>query len=136
MSTAGHSSGPQQPCTARTKRGEPCRAFALPRRPTCAVHDPQRAAAVQAARSRGGQVRALQRRRRKLDTPRALVQFTGMLIHDVLDGSRDIDVVRCALYGLSLQRQLLEASDLEQRLAALEQAAEARGQQGGRPWVA
>lgn len=29
---------------------------------------------------------------------------------------------RCALYGVSLQRQLIEVSDLEARIAAVEQA--------------
>lgn len=122
MSTASHSSAAQRPCTATTQRGDECRAFALPDRDTCAVHDPERAAAVQAARAKGGRVTSLLKRRRRLDSPTALARFNGNLVHQVLEGELAADVARCLFMGLNLQRILLEASDLESRLAAVEDA--------------
>lgn len=118
--TAGHS-GPKPPCTALTQQGAACRAFALPGGGRCAVHEPLRAERVRAARAKGGQVKALRGRRARLDTVQSLVRFTGTLIQDALAGALAADVARTALYGISIQRQLVESSDLERRLAALEE---------------
>jgi hypothetical protein len=123
----------QPRCTATTQAGQPCQAFAPAGSTVCRVHDPAQAEAVQAARARGGaaaaRLRVLQGRRSKLDTPAALVRFTATLLHDVLELHRPYELARVVLYGVSIQRQLLESSDLEQRLAALEaQLATGRGQ--------
>ena len=71
-------------CRAQTKRGAACRSFALPDSTFCLSHDPERLVVVQEARARGGaaasKLRALEGRRAKLDTPTALVRFTGRLI--------------------------------------------------------
>ena len=48
------------------------------------------------------------------------MHFTGKLIQDMLDGTTPVDVGRAVLYGISIQRQLVESGDLEQRLCALE----------------
>lgn len=122
MSTADHTGAPQRPCTATTQRGDACRAFALPERDVCAVHDPERAEAVQAARAKGGRVTSLQKRRRRLDSPTALARFNGNLVHQVIEGELPVDVARTVVSALSLQRALLEASELETRLAAVEEA--------------
>jgi hypothetical protein len=91
---------------------------------------------VQRARSRGGtsaaKLRALEGRRSKLDTPAALVRFVATLVQDVVGGTVGPDVARVALYGCSIQRQLLETSDLEARLDALEAAAEHPAQRPGK----
>lgn len=91
-------------------------------------------------------MRALRGRRPKLDTVPALVKFTAGLIGDLLDGSRPLDVVRAAVYAVTVQKGLLEAGDLEKRIAAVEErleatplAAQARqarqgGQGGHRRW--
>jgi hypothetical protein len=88
------------------------------------------------ARSRGAtnanKVRALEGRRSKLDTPAALVRFVATLVQDVVGGTVEPDVARVALYGCAIQRQLLETSDLEARLAALEAAAEHPAQRPGK----
>ena len=63
---------------------------------------------------------ALQNRRLKLDTPAALIRFVGTVVQDVVSGAVEPDVARAALYGCSIQRQLIEASELEKRLEALE----------------
>jgi hypothetical protein len=80
---------------------------------------------AQAARSRGAvssnKLRALEGRRAKLDTPAALVGFTGKLIQELLDGTTPVDVGRAVLYGIGIQRQLVESSELERRIAAIEQ---------------
>jgi hypothetical protein len=111
-------------CTAITKRGGPCRSFALPDRPTCLMHTPELRAQVEAARRRGGTVamklRVLQGKRERLDTPRALVRFVASVVQDTLAGTVQPDVARAVLYGVSLQRVLIEASSLESRLAEVE----------------
>jgi hypothetical protein len=123
----------KRPCGAPTKRGTPCAAFALPGRDRCISHDPERAEALAAARSKGGQhcarLRVLQGQRAKLDTPRALVRYTAGIILDVAEGKLLADVGRVVLYGINIQRTLLESSDLERRLAALEAQLSTRGRQ-------
>src|SRR5438105_716274 len=124
---SGGAAHAQQPCQAQTKRGTPCRSFALPAGDYCLAHDPERAGAVRAARAKGGaaasKVRSLQGRRAKLATVPELVRFTSGVIQDVLAGDVAPEVARAVLYGLSLQRQLVETSDLERRLRALEERA-------------
>ena len=117
--------GPEQTCEARTKLGAPCRSFALRGQRFCLSHDPALQDVVREARAKGGaaasKLRALEGQRAKLDTPAALVRFTGRLIQDVLDGTTPVDVGRAVLYGVSIQRQLVESSELERRIAAIEQ---------------
>jgi hypothetical protein len=114
----------QPVCTAATKRGSACRSFALPGRPTCLMHTPALRAQVDAARRRGGTVamklRVLQGKRQKLDTPRALVRFVSDVMQDTLAGQIEPDVARAALYAVSIQRVLIEATDLQTRLAEVE----------------
>ena len=121
---SGDGAAAQLVCQAQTKRGVACRSFALPDSTFCLSHHPERQVAVQEARARGGaaasKLRALEGRRAKLDTPKALVRFTGRLIQDVLDQTIPVDVGRAVLYGISIQRQLVESGDLEKRLSALE----------------
>jgi hypothetical protein len=127
----------QQPrCQGQTKAGAPCGAFALPERPWCWSHDPERAEQAAAARQRGAvnanKLRALQGRRPRLDTPQALVRYTAGIILDVAEGQMFADVGRVVLYGISIQMRLVELSDMERRLAALEaRAALGKGQRWG-----
>lgn len=104
--------------------GEPCKAFAPPGRALCPVHDPERAEAVRAARSRGAtstnKLRALRGRLPKLDDTSGLVRFTARLIGEVYSGQVTADTARVLVYAMGLQRQLLETSDLEVRLRAVE----------------
>ncbi len=131
----------QPPCTASAKHGGPCRAFALPGSLTCRVHAPEYAEAVQAARVRGGraagQLRSIAGRRPKLDDAAGLVRFNAGLVNRLLAGELEVDTVRCLVYALNLQRQLIESSDLEKRLNRLEEQLTASGTQqrtGGRQW--
>jgi len=114
----------QAVCTATTKRGSTCRSFALPGRATCIAHTPELRPQIEAARRRGGTVamklRVLQGKRERLDTPKALIRFVADLAQDCLAGTVPPDVARVALYAISIQRQLIEASSLEGRLAEVE----------------
>jgi len=90
--------------------------------------------AVAAARRRGGtaaaRLRVLEGKRLRLDTPAALVRFTGGLLQDALAGTVDIDAARTIGYLVSVQLKAIEqarASDVEQMLAEVRQLlAEAR----------
>jgi len=101
------------------------------------MHTDELRGQVAAARRRGGTVamklRVLQGKRQKLDTPKALVKFVSDVMQDTLAGTIEPDVARAALYAVSIQRQLLESSTLEQRLASLE---ERLGDQPARKWRA
>jgi hypothetical protein len=114
-------------CTGTTKSGKPCRSFALPGRTLCVAHDPQYAAAAEAARRKGGttamKLKVLQGRRQRLDTPRALTRFLGDVMLDLLAGKVEVDVARTLAYCASVQKGLIEVAELEARLAALETAA-------------
>ena len=127
-------------CRADTTAGAPCRAFAPAGREVCRVHDPELAEAVQAARSRGAAkantLRRIRGRRSKLATVSELVRFTADLIHKTVEGELAVDVARCAFYGLSLQKGLVELSDLERRIVALEAAAAQTSKTGKRVWSA
>ena len=127
--------GAEKPaCTATARSGQACRAFARPDRPFCQVHDPERAEHFKAASAKGGQMRAIQGRRRKLDTAQELLKFTSTVILDVLEGSINLDVGRVVLYGVQVQRGVLETATLADRIDAIEQqvALQPRAARGGR----
>jgi hypothetical protein len=96
----------------------------LPGRDVCVMHAPDMAEKVAAARMRGGtaaaKVRMLQGKRLRLDTAGALVRFTSGLVQDVLAGTVDPDTAKVCLYGVSIQRQLIEVAELERQVAQLE----------------
>jgi hypothetical protein len=115
------------PCTAQTRHGEACRAFARPGRPFCQTHDPERREAFHQACSKGGTLRALQGKRANLRTMGDLVKFNARIIGDVLEGTMAADVARTLVYALTLQHRLVEGGSLEERLAALEERLAVRG---------
>ena len=118
-------------CRAPRNDGQPCRAPALPSRPACWAHDPDQAAAAREARARGAakgnRTRALRAGQPRFDNPRALVMFTATVLDGVLSGKIPPDVGRVVLYGVSIQRQLLESGDLERRVVELERRIAAGG---------
>ena len=130
----------QATCAATTQRGTACRGIVPLGRSYCLVHDPERAVAVREARAKGGaaasKLRALKARRPRLDTAAGLIRFNAGVIADTLEGRLLPDVARAVLYGMSIQRQLVEAGDLEKRLAALEEQAAPMAPRGGRSWGA
>jgi hypothetical protein len=116
-------------CAASRSDGAPCGAFALASG-FCAVHDPDRRELAREARAKGARranrLRSIRGKRAKLDTAVGLVRFTSGVIHDALEGELDKDLARVVLYGVSIQRQLVETGELEKRLAALEAAVPGR----------
>ncbi len=123
-------------CEGVTKAGAACRSFVAAGDRYCFPHNPSNAERMQQARaagaSKGGTVRALKSHQPRFDTPKALIQFTGLILGGVLSGRIAVDVGRCVLYGVGIQKSLIEASDLEQRLARLEQQL---AQQGTKRWA-
>jgi hypothetical protein len=112
----------KQPCRATDRQGRPCRSFALPSG-LCWHHDPERAAERRAACVKGGKLKALQGRRRKLTTPAAVVDFLSGLAHDLAEGRKDPELVRAVAYVLSVQ---LKAVELAERSEARDLVAEVR----------
>lgn len=111
-------------CEAIRNDGEPCRSRAFDGRRYCIWHDPERQEAAREARARGaaaaGKVRSLEGRRRRLETAGALTRFMSELIQDLLAGKVDADTGRAVVYAVSVQRQLIEKSELAQRLIEVE----------------
>lgn len=107
-----------------TGTGVPCQAFAL-ENTLCYMHDPGRATERTEARARGGHVssklRLLRGKQARLDTPAQLITFVAGVVHSVVTGEMMPDTARAALYGVSIARQLIESSDMENRLRALEE---------------
>ena len=118
-------------CTGTTKRGKPCRSFALPGRSLCVAHDPQYAATAEAARRKGGttamKLKVLQGRRQRLDTARSLTRFLGDVMLDLLAGRVEVDVARTLAYCASVQKSLVETAELEKQVAELERLQSRRG---------
>ncbi len=121
-------------CRAETKAGASCRAMPLPGRDVCIMHAPDMAEKIAAARMKGGtaaaKLRVLQGKRLRLDSPAALVKFTGGLLQDALAGTVDVDTARTIGHLVSVQLKAVEqarASDIETMLAEVRQlTAEAR----------
>ena len=126
-------------CEGTTTAGTPCRSFTAGGR-WCFPHDPANAERMRDARtrgaSRGGKLKAIHGRRPRLDDAAGLLRFNAELINRLLAGELEVDVVRCVVYALSLQKSLVEASNLEKRLAALEANLNASEAQGAQRWHA
>ncbi len=112
-------------CQGARKDGQPCRAPALPGSTWCWAHAPERqeiaARARAAGASKGGKVRALQGKRRRLESPVQLARFLSELVQSTLEGQTEPDIARVCFYGASVLRQVTESAELERRLTALEQ---------------
>jgi hypothetical protein len=130
----------ERPCQAPRKDGSACRARPLPDSALCWSHDPTRAEAAREARSKGARkantLRLLRGRRRRLEHAGRLATFLSDLIEDVLIGTVAADIARTCFYGASVLRQVVETSDLERRLAVLEQQAATQQPNGRRAWRA
>jgi len=120
-------------CTGTTKRGTACQNPVLPGRTWCWWHDPERAEDRKLARSKGGRAR----HGRKLgpvgegeyveirdlgDVLRVLASELNV----VLGLEKSISRARCVGYLAGIMANIYQASELEQRLAALEAQAGVR----------
>ena len=121
-------------CLATRRDGAPCRAPAVPEGTLCWVHDPAWAERARAGRALGavqaGKLRRIEGQRRKLDSPRALAGFLSSLVHDLVEGRVEPDLVRTVAYALSVQCKIIDlarTADVEQTLIEVRQLlAEAR----------
>lgn len=118
----------KQVCTATRGDGAPCRAYARQGRPFCAMHDPEHAEVMRAARVAGGEARTRPAPAPpiRLGTITEQIAAVEATIDRVRRGDEPVPVGRLVLYGISLARPLVELGELEQRIAALEEAAHAQ----------
>ncbi len=121
-------------CQGRTKAGQPCRAPASTVRPTgfCPAHDPGNVTAFREASARGGRGKATARRVEKLlpATLRPTLNTLLRAVDEVKDGSLTPGQASAMASLAGAAVRVYMVADVEQRMAALEQAQEA--QQGGR----
>ena len=123
-------------CQSTRKDGQPCQAPALVGNGHCFTHSPDHQVEAAEARRRGlvngNKIKALNGCRPALNDMPGLVKFTARVINDTFEMKLPYDVARTVLYGLSIQRQNIEAGDLAQRLDAIEQRL---GNQGVKRWA-
>jgi len=113
-------------CNARRKDGSPCAARALPDRLTCFAHDPELAERRRAAYAKGGTNKSTVRRlgKRMPATLRPVLDTLYGALAGLEDGTTDpkTATAMAAVSGAILR--LYEGSEMESRLAVLEQAHE------------
>lgn len=110
-------------CQAVGKQGERCGGWALPGSRFCWAHAPEHEADRRAARAKGGRVKAIVGRQRRLRSAAAVVDFLSGLAHDLVDGTKDPEMVRAVAYVLSVQLrgiELAQKSEIEARLSEAE----------------
>lgn len=117
-------------CQATTRDGRPCQAFACLDSDYCYTHDPAKAVERAAAHRRGGRKRMLENPTPfpdcNVESATGLVAFMGQAIHDTWKIQNSLTRARTLAYLVQVQRSVLEVGTLEQRIARLEQAWEAR----------
>ena len=119
-------------CAGIRKDGAPCRAAALPGRPFCLAHDPERQEALRASREQGGRGKASAARAGKLVPATLRPVLDGLL--DVFDGVKAgtldprVGTALGSIAGAIVK--VYQAGTLEERIEALERAQQ--GQDGGR----
>ena len=121
--------GTRQRCSGTNLDGGPCSGYRQPSSPYCVFHDPARRAAVEAGRVKGGKGKTNAARARKdlppAMTPAELQRVLSGTLRGVLSGRIAPNVANaCAALGRTLI-VIREATETEERLAALEAAAAA-----------
>lgn len=113
-------------CQAKTKAGKPCRAAAVKDSKFCMIHAPHLGAKRAQARRRGGQThrtphsdRTLPAQVRTLDQAREILEYT---LAEILPHENSIARARVLIALFDSFVKAIEIGELEQRLAALEQA--------------
>ena len=115
-------------CAFHTPKGEPCQAPPLHDSQFCLMHSPEHAQDVQEARRLGG----LRRRREVavsgaydfegLETVAAIRRLLEVAVLDTLGMENSISRSRTLAYLAQVALRTLEVGEMEQRIAALEQA--------------
>src|SRR5215207_1632010 len=118
----------KRPCRARTNKGQPCRAIALPDGEYCLFHDPSSQSEVTEGRRLGGL-----RRKRELITKGAyeveglatvadIRRLVDIAVVDVLGLENSIARARALAQLAMVALKLLETGELEDRVRSLEAA--------------
>ncbi len=117
--------GPQRSESTR-KDGRHCQAPALPKRPYCFAHDPERAKERVAARRRGGERTAKIVRLRGLVPPHLLPVYDTLesALSEVRSGDISLQQATAMAALARAMVSVLTAGELEERVRQLEQAAE------------
>jgi hypothetical protein len=120
----------REQCTAPTKGGQPCQAFALPGEAVCWSHLPGNQGAVKDAQRRGGANRSAARRAAKIWAaagkqirPQELPDLLRGCILRVATGQMEPSQASVIATLAKASVQLTAELELEQRIAALEAAA-------------
>ena len=113
-------------CKASNSAGEPCGAQAI-RDGWCAWHDPERREEMAEARRKGGHAKSNRARARKqlastAMTPAELEGVIGLTITQVLSGAKAPGVGQAVAALARAAISILEVSEIEKRLEALEAA--------------
>lgn len=114
-------------CKAIRANGEPCRAFALRDSDFCFVHDPAHAAQRAAARRKGGHNRRVvpyipsEQPVPRLRTPDDVLRLLESEIALVVKQSPSLARARVVISAALAALKVLEVSEIEHRLAALEE---------------
>jgi|SRR5215211_6613670 len=124
----------QQQCSGITKAGGRCRGRALPGSAYCIAHDPARVVELAEYRRQGGKAKSnAARARREIEraalTPNELQGILGVTIKAVLAGAKPPGIGQAVAALARAAMSVREQSEIETRLAALE---EATGQSGRR----
>jgi len=123
-------------CKAITKNGKSCQANAQTGRDYCFLHDPDKAEAVKAARSKGGSsLKVIDQKRLKpwrgtagdytvlrSPAPGDIVNLLADTIDEVKAGQIDPKVANAVGYLAGAIIKALEVAALDERLSALEEA--------------
>ena len=113
-------------CQAVNARGEPCGAYAVTGSRYCFYHDPDLAAERKAARAKGGRVRHGRKLTTGSDGPTEIasmgevVDLLEQTINDCLKLENSIARARAIGYLAGTLARVMEMSELEQRIVALE----------------
>jgi hypothetical protein len=121
-------------CQAITRRGEPCRAWAIEGSAFCYMHDPDLAADRKRAQARGGQARhardlsgatdyeglTFERAADAVSIVAAAIRDTGRLENSIARN-------RCLGYLAGVALKALEITELAERMEAIERTLSQRG---------
>jgi hypothetical protein len=124
-------------CHAKRSDGKPCRAHTVQGSSFCFAHDPSCEAKRGEARRRGGvnahASDALPYKRLRLRTPRHVVALLEETAAAVRAGLLSVRIANSLGYIGQVALRALEAGELEERVARLEEAVSV---QAGTPWEA
>ena len=117
--------GTRERCSQTNRDGGPCSGDALPGRPFCLFHDPERRAQLAASRSQGGRAKSNANRARKQIPTEVLTatEFQGLVCvvaKGVINGRLSPGVGNAVANLARAHKDLAEVGRLEDQVASLE----------------